>query len=75
MYSQIYHIEILIQYDSFVIMSYYTIFPELFIVTFISLAFVFLIGIYRFALVILLSLISAIIGYILDRSQILNKKY
>lgn len=46
----------------------------LFIVAFISLTLIFIIGIYKFALVVLLSLIIAVIGYILDRSQILNNK-
>lgn len=52
----------------------YPLMTTLFIVAFISLTLIFIIGIYKFALVVLLSLIIAVIGYILDRSQILNNK-
>ena len=53
----------------------YPLMTALFIVAFVSLTLIFVIGIYKFALVVLLSFIIGAIGYMLDRSQILNKKY
>ncbi len=44
----------------------------LFIVAFFSLTLIFLIGVYKFALVILISLILGFVGYLLDRSDILS---
>lgn len=44
----------------------------LFLVAFVSLTLIFLIGVYKFALVILISLILGFVGYLLDRSDILS---
>lgn len=54
------------------IFKMYPLTMALFVVAFVSLALIFIIGIYKFALVVLLSLIIAIIGYVLERSQILK---
>jgi uncharacterized membrane protein len=51
----------------------YPLMTILFIVAFVSITLIFIIGIYKLALVVLLSLIIGTIGYLLDRSQILNK--
>lgn len=44
----------------------------IFIVTFISLSLIFIIGIYKFALVVLLSLLITVVGYIIERSGVLK---
>ncbi len=44
----------------------------IFIIAFISLSIIFIIGIYKFALIVLLSLIITVIGYLLERSEILK---
>ncbi len=46
----------------------------LFLISFFSLTLIFLIGVYKFALVILISLILGFVGYLLDRSEILSSR-
>lgn len=55
------------------ILKRYPLMTILFIVAFVSLTLIFIIGIYKLALIVILSLIIGTIGYLLDRSQILNK--
>lgn len=59
----------------FKILKRYPLTTTLFIIAFVSLTLIFIIGIYKFALVVLLSFIIGFLGYVLERSQILNKKY
>lgn len=45
----------------------------LFLVTFVSLTLIFIVGVYKFSLIILISLVIGFVGYLLDRSGILSK--
>lgn len=52
----------------------YPLMTTLFIVAFVAITLMFIIGIYKLSLIILISLIIALVGYVLERSQILNIK-